>query len=95
MRWCLQLRVVADEFLFGTQPIFHVVAILLATRFVQTVGELGNLVVCSGQSAAGVLSHAHFTRDARRCPVEAGSGKPTTLYSSTSGWPPMLSLRTE
>jgi hypothetical protein len=64
MRWCLQLRVVADEFLIGTQPIFHVVAILLATRFVQTVCELGNLVVCRGKSAAGALSHAHLTRDA-------------------------------
>ena len=57
MLWCLQSRVVADEFLFSTQPIFDIVAILPATRFVQTVGELGNLVVGRGRSTAGVCSH--------------------------------------
>ena len=61
MFWCLQSRAVADEFLFGKQPIFHVVAIPSATQFVETVGELGNLVVCGGQPMAGVSSHPPLT----------------------------------
>ena len=35
----LAVTVVADEFLFSTQPIFNVVAILPDTRFLQTVDE--------------------------------------------------------
>jgi hypothetical protein len=55
-----------DQLLFGTQSIFNIVAALPVARFVQTAGELCDLVVRSMQSTTGVLSHAHFTRDARR-----------------------------
>src|SRR5262245_236144 len=43
-------------------PIFKIVAIPPATRFVQAVGELGNLVVCRRRSIAGVLSHTPWAQ---------------------------------
>jgi len=50
------LGVVPDEFLFHTHPIFDMVAVLPATCLVQIEGELSNLIVCRGRSAADVLS---------------------------------------
>jgi hypothetical protein len=49
------LGVVPDEFLY-THPIFDMVAVLPVTCLVQIEGELSNLIVCRGRSAADVLS---------------------------------------
>src|SRR5215831_14270099 len=44
------------EFPLGAQPIFYVVAILPAARFVLTAGESSDLFVSGRRSTAGVLS---------------------------------------
>jgi len=46
----LQLCVMVNELLFSSQPVLNVAAILPATQFVQTVGELGNLFVGRSQA---------------------------------------------
>src|SRR5438094_5912279 len=61
-RRCLQLLVVVDELLFGTQPSFNVVAILTAARFVKAVGELGDLFVCWRRFTASILSHTPWAQ---------------------------------
>lgn len=55
---CFALGVVPNEFLFGPQPIFKLVAFLAATGLVQAVCQLGNLIVCGVCAATGVHSHS-------------------------------------
>src|SRR5262245_37252957 len=86
-----ELRVVMHEFLFGAQPIFDVVPALPATSFVQTEGELGNLVVCRGQVIAGVASLTPLASDVRAHDVSFVHDSVTSLvflsvfYAATPG----------
>jgi hypothetical protein len=51
-----ELGVAAHEFPFGTQPIFNVVTVLLAARFVQTADELRDIVVRCARPTPGTFS---------------------------------------